>query len=242
MALQFDSLKDFTDHLDYNAKPFPLKIMGEKRPDVHYTATMLSAVYQDTPDADSDSQPWNACFGIIRRRGAVLNAADTFSAQILASGDGSNLFQGDIIKLTMDLEAVGPLQRALSHGIIVSHSCDIGSSPFVTVCPAIFESEADASLMSFLKGKVVANPKAEFQNLLRNEQHRFLGLPSHGKKVQFDEPIVVPLSLMIAIPKNKIGTDSAFLRLTYRANAYFQMRLATLFMRDVQRSDETRDF
>lgn len=241
MTLQFDSLRNFTDHLDRNAKPFPLKIMGEQRSGVHYTASMLSAVYQDTPDPDCDPQPWIACFGNIKRRGVVITASDTYSDQIVAAGDGSNLFQGDIVEFATDLKALG-LRRTVSHAMLVSHSCDIGASPFIIICPAIFEGEADDALLSCLKGKTVSNPKAEFQNLLRNEQHRFLGLPAHGKSGNNDEPILVPLSLMKAIPKSKLKPDSAILRLTYRANAYIQWRLATLLMRDVQRSDETRDF
>ena len=79
MNLQFDSLRDFTDSLDQNTGPFPLKIMGEHRSGVHYTATMLAAVYRDTPDPDIDTPPWEACFGSIKRRGTSLNA-ETFSS------------------------------------------------------------------------------------------------------------------------------------------------------------------
>ncbi len=241
MTLQFSSLRDFTDHLENIAKPFQMKIMGMQRPEVHYTATMLAAVYEDTPDPDSMGKPWDACFGTIRKRGVNLDAAKTYSEQIVAAGDGSNHFQGDIVELPVDLNAFG-LKKTLTHAILISHSCDIGASPFITVCPVIFEHEADASLLSLLKGKAVANPKAEFQNLLRNEQHRFLGLPAHGKSKRNDEPIVVPLSLKMSIPKARLDQSLPVLRLTYRANAYLQMRLATLLMRDVQRSDETRDF
>ena len=241
MTLQFGSLRDFTDHLDQSAKPFPLKIMGEQRPNVHQTATMLSAVYQDTPDPDNDSPPWDACFGTIKRRGVTLTAKDTFSDQIVAAGDGSNSFQGDIVDFPIDPKALG-IKKTIPHAMLVSHSCDIGASPFVTVCPAIFESDADDALMTFLKGKPVSNLKAEFQTLLRNEQHRFLGLPAHGKSDDHDEPIVIPLSLMMPIPKSKLKADSTILRLTYRANAYLLWRMATLLLRDVQRSDETRDF
>lgn len=239
--LQYDSLKEFTDDLEQNRTSFPLKIMGAQRPDVYYTATMLSAVYQDTPDPDNDSPPWDACFGTIKRRGAILNAKDAYSDQIVAAGDGSNLFQGDIVDLPIDLKALG-IKKTIPHAILVSHSCDVGASPFVTICPAVFESDVDDALMTFLKGKPVSNLKAEFQTLLRNEQHRFLGLPAHGKSKHNDEPIVIPLSLMMAIPKSKLKADATILRLTYRSNAYFQWRLATLLLRDVQRSDETRDF
>ncbi len=62
----------------------------------------------------------------------------------------------------------------------------------------------------------------------------------HGNIFQSDEPILVPLSLIMPLAKDKIG--QTVLRLTYRANAYSQMRLATLMLRDVQRSDETRNF
>ena len=243
MTLQFGSLRDFTDHLDQNAKSFPLKIMGEQRTNVYYTATMLAAIYRDTPDPDTDPFPWDACFGTIRRRGTVLYGRDIYSDQIVAAGDGSNSFQGDIVSIPIDLSTFG-LKKTIHHAILVSHSCDISASPFITVSPAIFESDVDVALMSFLKGKQIVNPKAELQNLLRNEQHRFLGLPAHGKGKHktSDEPIVVPLSMMLTIPRAILKTDSTVLRLTYRANAFLQMRLATIFMRDVQRSDETRDF
>jgi len=240
-VLQYDSLRAFTDDLDTNAKPVPLKVMGRRRPGVFYTATMLSAVYQDTGDPEAIPLPVTATFGTINSRGAVLTGKDSYSKQIVAAGDGSNTFQGDIFETEIDLAGLG-CKLVSNFGIIVSHSCDIKPSPMVNVCPVFPESQVTQTLMEFIKGKPSPNYKVELQDMLRNQQHRLLGLPPHGKdKSPFpDEPILVPLQLIMPLPKDKIGTT--VLRLTYRANAFFHLRLATLLMRDVQQSDETRDF
>jgi hypothetical protein len=240
-VLQHDSLRSFTDDLDANAKPFPLKVMGQSRPSVHYTATMLAAIYRDTADPDINQPSVAASFGTINRRGTILTGTDAYSDQIVAASDGSNTFQGDVFQTKIDLTLYG-CKLTTSYGMIVSHSCDIGPVPTVNICPVFPEGKVDQLLMDFLKGKPTPNYKLELQGMLRNEQHRLLGLPPHGqaKSVLPDKPLLVPLSLIIPLPKDKIG--STVLRLTYRANAFFQLRLATLLMRDVQRSDETRDF
>ena len=240
--LQHDSLKAFTDSLDANAKPFPLKVMGPSRPNVQYTATMLADVYQDTLDPDTNQPPIAACFGSINRRGATLaGGKHTYSEQILPAGDGSNTFQGDIFLSQIDLAPWGCRVRC-KYAMVVSHSCDINPVTTIIVCPVFLESEVSQTLMEFIKGKPSPNYKVELQDMLRNQQHRILGLPPHGSDAFLlpDEPILVPLSLVMPLSKDKIG--KTVLRLTYRANSYFQMRLATLLVRDVQRSDETRDF
>jgi len=239
VVLQHDSLRSFTSDLDANAKPVPLKVMGQSRPNVHYSATMLAAIYQDILNPDTNQPPVAVSFGTINRRGAILT--DAYSGQIIASGDGFNTFQGDIVQTKLDLSAYGCKVTA-HYGIIVSHSCDIGPVPTVTICPVFPEGKVDQMLMDFLKGKATPNYKLELQGMLRNERHRLMGLPPHGqsKIVLPDEPLLVPLSLMLPLAKDRIGTT--VLRLTYRANSFFQLRLATLLMRDVQRSDETRDF
>jgi hypothetical protein len=242
VVLQYDSLRAFTDDLNATAKPFPLKVMGQSRPGVSYTATMLAAVCQDTQDPDVAKPPIVTNFGTINRRGAVLaGGKNTYSEHIIAASDGSNTFQGDIFQTRLDLAPWG-CRVLCEYGIIVSHSCDIGPATTVNICPAFPEHEVDQTLMEFIKGKPSPNYKIELQDMLRNQQHRLLGLPAHGQDNSPlpDEPLLVFLSLMMPVTKDKVGPT--VLRLTYRANAYFQMRLGTLLMRDVQRSDETREF
>ena len=104
MALQYDSLLAFTNDLDANVKPFPLKVMGQSRAGVSYTATMLAATYHDTQDPDVINPPINTSFGTINRRGVVLaGGKNTYSDQVIAGEDGSNSYQGDIIQTLLDL-------------------------------------------------------------------------------------------------------------------------------------------
>lgn len=242
MVLQFDSLLVFTNELDARAKPFPLKVMGQSRAGVSYTATMLAATYHDTQNPDVINPPINTSFGTINRRGVVLaGGKNTYSNQVIAAEGGSNSFQGDIVQTLLDLAPWG-LRVNCDYGMIVSHSCDVGPANTVNVCPVFPESQVDRTLIELIKGRPVPNYKIELQDMLRNQQHCMLGLPAHGQVSQSmpDEPLLVPLSLIVPLTKHKIGPTQ--LRLTYRANAYFQMRLGTLFLRDVQRSDETREF
>ena len=240
--LQYDSLLAFTNDLDANVKPFPLKVMGQSRAGVSYTATMLAATYHDTQDPDVINPPINTSFGTINRRGVVLaGGKNTYSDQVIAGEDGSNSYQGDIVQTLLDFEPWGS-PVSCKYGMVVSHSCDVGPANTVTVCPVFPESKVDQTVIELIKGRPAPNYKIELQDMLRNQQHRMLGLPAHGQvsKSIPDEPLLVPLSLIVPLTKHKIGSTQ--LRLTYRANAYFQMRLGTLFLRDVQRSDETREF
>jgi hypothetical protein len=217
-VLQHDSLRSFTNDLDANTKPVPLKVMGQSRPNVHYTATMLAAIYKDILDPDTNQPPVAASFGTINRSGAVL--VNAYSDQVVASADGSNTFQGDIIQTKLDLSAYG-CKVTTPYAMVVSHSCDIGPMPTANICAVFPESKVDQVLMDFLKGKPTPNYKLELQGISRNEQHRLMGLPPHGqgKNILPDEPLLVPLSLILPLAKDKIGTT--VLRLTYRANAFF---------------------
>lgn len=244
MVLKFKTLRDFTDHLDHNGPRFPLKVMGEARPNVDYTATMLAAVYTDTPDPDRTALPTAVTFGTLGRRGCTLNAAEAYSQQIVAASDGSNTFQGDIIGLPVDLRPLGG-PGVSQFAMLVSHSCDMGAGATASLCPVFREQDLDQPFVDFLKGKPTKNVAGEVQNLLKNEQHRFLGLPAHSNKNfpdQLDEPLLVWLGLVVSASRQQVRATPTQLRLTYRANSYLQSRLAVMFMRDVQRSDETRDF
>ncbi len=120
------SLKDFIAHLTNKGDEFPLKIMGARRHNAYYSATMIADIYSATDDPDQGT-PVAAPFGTINRMGTMLDAAQAFS-NISAPPNGLNFFQGDVIELDLhsNLPVAIPPQR---YAMIISHSCDVSNSP-----------------------------------------------------------------------------------------------------------------
>lgn len=238
--MQYKSLKEFTDHLDKNAKPLPLKIMGERRRDAFFTATMLAEFYGATGDPDGGT-PASAPFGVIDRRGASLNPTTTYSA-ITAPSVGLNLFQGDVVEYDLQAFAAGVPQHRFV--MVVSQSCDIGNAPTTVACPLFRESELTAGTIDLLRGRPSKSPQAALaarQNWLRNESIRFAAFPAKDAS-SIDETFIVALALASVVPVPNLVAAAPVLRLTYRALSFLQWRIGALYLRDVQNSDETRDF
>lgn len=251
MPLNFQTLREFADSLELGDQ-FPLKVMGSKEIDrrtkavkTYYTATMLADIYRHTDDPDL-KLPAQAPFGSINRKGCTLSNA--FTAQIIAASDGSNVFQGDVLVLQKPFTMHAYPHQSVKRIIVISHSCDVSkpSTPALTVCPIFTESELDHGFVSFLRDKQTDAITSQqiVQNWTRNEGHYFFSLPAHGGLSQNipDEPLIAPLALALPFARTELIQLTPDLRLNYRTNAFFQMRLLTLLARDVQRSDETRDF
>ncbi len=258
MPLNFPTLRAFADSLE-NATQFPLKILGVKQTrnqqvETYYTATMLAAVYNDTPNPDDGAPPYRmeAPFGFILKKGCEITPDRAFSEHIVPAGDGSNIFQGDILVLESTYPLPSLQSVSVSKVMVVSHSCDVSKMPApsdITICPIFSEHELTKELMEHIRGKAAKDQAAHnsfIQNITRNEMHSYFSVPAHGQDALAatvpDEPLVAPLALMHSIPLKNLKPITPSLRLTYRMNAYFQLRLSALLLRDVQRSDETRDF
>jgi hypothetical protein len=249
---QYGSLKEFTTDIDAAGGHLPFKIMGKRRlPDpksgfsgIYYTLSMLAEVYQDIDDPDQIAgfQSVPTPFGEILRMGCRLWGGDrTFSKTLTPNAKtGSNLLQADIVEL--DLSAAGgfPKHRL---AMITSHSCAISNAQVAAVVPVYTESELDEAAITVLRGVKPKNAAQIRGNWLSNEQVNYLGLPgAHIAGINdTGDRMLACLHLQTAVPRTKVPTTPK-LRLTYRALSYFQMRLALLYMRDVQDSDDTREF
>lgn len=246
---QYGTLKDFIDDLEKSpAHHFPLKVMGQKKLSTlksksaqFHSASMLAEVYRSIPDPDqAQTMPVQAIFGEIFNRGCNLKPSiDTYS-NIVAQSSGHNLFQGDLISFDLSNgENFFPKHR-LSQ--IITHSCGIANSDFICLAPVYLESEIDQNVVDFFKGKKgTQNFSLMRGNWLRNESLSFIGYPTVDDFSPEGDRLMSCLNLAITIPKKLIPHQPQF-RLTYRALAYTQSRIALLFLRDVQDSDDTRDF
>lgn len=249
---QYATLKDFTTDIDHGGNHLPFKIMGKRRlPDpkagfggIYYTLSMLGEVYKDIDDPDQIAgfQPVPASFGEIRRMGCRLWGGDrTYSKTISPNTKtGSNLLQADIVEFDLSGGGGFPKHRL---AMITSHSCAIANAQFVSLVPVYLESELDDSAISALRGKKLNNVAHIRGNWLSNEQVNFLGLPGvHITGINDNgDRMLACLHLQVGVPTGTVPAKPK-LRLTYRALSYFQMRLALLYMRDVQNSDDTREF
>jgi len=238
---QYATLSEFTSELDQQ-EPVPLKIMGKKRPDAFCSLSMLTEVHQQTPNPDAAGAPQTipAPFGEILVRGARLHEPWTYST-ITPHPDGQNHFQGDIVEL--DLSDGGKHLPRHRFSMLLSHSCDVQKFSHLTLAPAYLESELNDSAISALReGKPTKDGKQIRGNWFSNEVGPYLGLPATDLTVApGGERILVCLHLAVAVQKKVVIAKPAQLRLRYRASSYLQGRLAVLLMRDVQRSDETRE-
>ncbi|MBY0472113.1 hypothetical protein K2X30_13180 [bacterium] len=214
--------------------------MGKRRPNAFHSFSMLTEVHRQTPDPDASGvfQTLKAPFGEILVLGARLDPAETYS-KIVAHSDGQNHFQGDIIEI--DLSGDGKQIPKHRFSMLLSHSCDVGKLTHLLVAPAYLHSELDDSAVLTLRPGTKDSKKMR-GNWFANEVIPYVGLPATditGKPG--GEQILVCLHLGVPIPKNVVTTRPPQLRLKYRASSYLQGRLAALLMRDVQRSDETRE-
>lgn len=250
---QYATLKEFTTDIDSNGHHLPFKIMGKRRlPDpaknfngIYYTGSMLAEIHQNTPDPDQHSgfQSVTAPFGEILKVGCRLTGgSDTYSSKLIPNPKtGSNLLQGDILEL--DLSYDGKAFPKNSLAMITSHSCSLTNGEYISLIPVFLESALDSATIAFLRGGAAKNPVQVRASWLTNEQINFLGLPSvfiTGSNAQSDR-LLACLHMQVLVPKKYVPTMPK-LRLTYRALSYFQLRIALLYLRDVQDSDDTREF
>jgi len=242
---QYATLFDFTTDLDQKGPLVPFKIMGQKRSNVFYSISMLTEIYRkiDDPDRMVPFRTIDAPFGEILARGVRLHHDLTYST-IVPHKDGQNHFQGDIIEL--DLSGNGKRWPSHKYAMILSHSCDIPKLSHTIIAPVYLESELTNSAITALReGKAPksAQEGKQFVNTWHsNGMACYLGLPATDiSNAPGGERLIVCLHLSTSIPKKNAQSNPAQLRLKYRALSYLQSRLAVLFMRDVQKSDETRE-
>lgn len=247
------TLKEFTTSLDQQGNHLPFKIMGRRRlPDpkrningTYYTATMLKAIYESIHDPDllSTFQSVEVPFGEILKVGCRLSGGgETYCEELVPNQKtGNNLLQADIVELDLSQAAKTFPRHRLS--MITSHSCGIENSHCVSFVPVYTESELDELTVTTLRGDKPKDFRQVRANWLANEQINFLGLPAVDiPKIGIEgERLFACLASQVLLPKIQAPTQPV-LRLTYRALSYFQMRIALLFMRDVQDSDDTRAF
>ena len=176
--------------------------------------------------------PW----GEIRRAGARLDAGTTYS-QIAAPSSGPNLFMGDVVALAVK-------STAARFGMVLTHSCNVAKQPVVSVCPVLLESDLTAATLSGLRIKPVLprNVPALQQMYLSNEAIQYAAFPAPPDDGAIKEPFVAALHLAQPMPTAAVSVLPPSYRLTYRALSFLQWRLGVLSGRDVENSDETRDF
>lgn len=240
---QYATLSDFTADLDQTpALHVPYKIMGKRRSDAFFSISMLAEVHRQTtaPDTLGPYQAAPAPFGEILARGARLHAHLTYSA-ITAHPSGANHYQGDIIEL--DLSRGGQYIPQHRFSMLLSHTCDIQKLSHVTVAPAYLESELTGAAITQLRDGVAPKDPRQIREMwISNEVPTFLGLPATDiTNAPGGERVLVGLHLGTPVPRKVVLSSPTKLRLKYRASAYLQGRLSVLLMRDVQRSDETRE-
>jgi hypothetical protein len=248
---QYATLKEFTADIDQAGQHLPFKIMGKKRlPDpstgasgVYYSASMLSEIYKtiSDPDLAASNTSISAPFGEILSRGCRLDVAATYSSSITPNPKtNSNLLQADIFAFDLSKNGLQVPPHRLA--MVITHSCGFNSGDGVSMVPVYLESELDIGTLTAIRNKPTKNTSVR-GNLFSNEAVNFLGLPAAQIATlnsQADRMLAC-LHLQTVVPRRAVPQAPA-LRLTYRALSYFQLRLAVLYLRDVQDSDDTRDF
>lgn len=243
---EYKSLKEFYCDIEQNLSlRFPLKVMGKSRPPKEeYTSSMLGFIYSKTPDPDQQNNifPVETCFGKILNKGCRLDPDATYSA-IQAPDEGKNIFQGDVIPV--DLSVYRKDIPSHKFGMIASHSCEIDRSCGVQVIPVFRESELTDNTITFLRTTAAKNYEAIRQNWLENISPKYIAFPpfdlEKSPDSDDDEPFIAALALCTTIPLSQVP-DEPVARLKYRALSFLQWRIGLFLMRDVQRSDETREF
>lgn len=246
---QYVTLKDFVDDLENSpSHHFPLKVMGQRKiptaknkSSQFLSASMLAEVYRSIPDPDQTaSMPIQAIFGEIYNRGCNLKQGKETYSKIVAQPSGHNLFQGDLINFDLSNNGKRFPRHRLSQ--IMNHSCGITNSNFICLVPVYLESEIGQDVVDFFKGKKGTSNFAQIRgNWLKNESINFIGYPSVDDFSPDGDRLLSCPVLKITVPKKDIPTEPQY-RLTYRALSYTQSRIALLYLRDVQDSDDTRDF
>jgi hypothetical protein len=242
---QYATLKDFTNDIDKSGLHLPFKVMGKRGSNsVYYSASMLKEVYQSFPDPDSQVgyQSIQTPFGEILRKGCRLGSgAVTYSQSIKPNPKNqNNILQADIVEI--DLSYGGKAFPKHKLGMVISHSCGIDNSNHMSIVPVFMESELTDTVVTTLRGLAPKNPAQVKQNWLANENVSFIGLPAQSIPVlnESGEMMLACLSLSMLVPKDFVP-KAPKLRLSYRALSYVQFRIALLYIRDVQDSDDTRD-
>ena len=228
-SLNFNTLQDFTNHLDQIKARFPLKVMGEKNGP---TATMQAAMYAATQDpalVTPALAPWR----VSNRMGARLDETITYS-KIVAPSSGPNLCMGDIIAMQASPSGAGMVQL---------HSCNLAKLPEISVCPVFTEGQLTAKVLNRLRMTPVKpiNEAAVRQGFLSNASNLCVAFPPPPAG-PFTEPFVAVPHLTAPVAIDIATAAAPLYRLTYRALAFYQQRLGVLLGRDVENSDETRDF
>lgn len=242
---QYATLKEFTDDIDASNARLPFKIMGKKGSHgPYYTGSMLAAVFSqiNDPDANPGYHTIQAPFGEILRKGCRLTGGtDTFSRSLLPNPKtGNNLLQADIVELDLSFGGKAFPQNRLA--LIVTHSCGVDNSNHLNAVPVYLESELTESVVTRLRGGPAKNFAMVRENWLANENASHIGIPAAvvPKLNPNGERMLACLGFSSLCPKKAVPTEP-ILRLTYRALAYVQGRVALFYLRDVQDSDDTRD-
>lgn len=243
---QYVTLKEFTTDIDKAKNHLPFKVMGKIGSNgVYYTLSMLKEVFKDIPDPDLQIgyQSIAAPFGEILRKGCRLaGGKTTYSSSITPNPKtNNNILQADIVEF--DLSHGGKAFPKHKLAMVLSHSCGIDNSSHMNVIPVYTESELTDAVVTTLRGSAPKNAATVKQNWLTNESVNFLGLPAEFVSGSNDssDPMLACLPLSMLVPKSVVP-KAPRLRLTYRALSYVQIRVALLYLRDVQDSDDTRDF
>lgn len=243
---QYAKLKDFTNDIDIGGNHLPFKVMGKRGSNgVYYTLSMLKEVYKCIPDPDAQIgyQSIQTPFGEILRKGCRLaGGKDTYSVSITPNPKTkNNILQADIVNL--DLSQGGNAFPSHKLAMVISHSCGIDNSNHVSVVPVYTETELTDNVITAIRGLAPKNPAQVRQNWLANENVSLLGLPAEFIQGSNDDGDMMLACLHLSMLVHKPAVPkSPRLRLTYRALSYVQFRIALLYLRDVQDSDDTREF
>lgn len=239
-----DSFPDLDSYIGYiqkhiHTKDLPLKIMGIRNPKngTYYSSSLLAEAYRDIPNPDlAGNTPIDTHFGKIGKFNSVLDTAKTYSA-IRQSKDGRDvILQGDILSLNSHKN----FPFKFSKTMILTHSCTTTNSANILCCPVLDESEIDQAFIDFYRGKTGGDLKQIRGNLLDNMTVNFVGLPVNHL-VNTSQKMICAICFPFFVPRSLVEDKIPVHRLTYRALAYLQQRLAMFYFRDVTDSDDCRD-
>lgn len=221
---------------------FELKIFGpsDNKKARIFTASMLAEVYRKTDSPDT-TFPAKAPFGEILRRGTALDPKVIYSP-ISISDKSMPILQGDIFETQ-----ITNFREAYPHRfcMALSHSCDIANSKLVVVCPIFTEEELNDLTMDKLFRSQAKNAQATAsrkQSLLNNENVKFVAFPPSDER--FIPAVVSPFISAISMPTSIVLSQNTkpLCRLSYRGLSFLQWRIAALYNRDVQESDDDRSY
>ena len=221
---------------------FELKIFGPSDYEKSriFTASMLAEVYRKTDSPDAIF-PAKAPFGEILRRGTALDPKVIYSP-ISISDKSMQILQGDIFEAQLtDFHEVSSPRFCMA----LSHSCDLANSKLVVVCPILTEEELNDVTMDKLFRSPAKNAQAiasRKQSLLNNENVKFVAFPPSDENFipTVDSPIISAISMPTSIVLSQ--DIKPICRLSYRGLSYLQWRIASMYNRDVQESDDDRSY